>query len=105
MWQDRKIIAENWRALELKSVLGELSQNTSILNSQMNDLEHQKFCKSVTVCNDGWLHGSNCENSTQQCAVLLADFPGKFQLPLKLIWISVKFLPDQGGQEAQSQAD
>ncbi|XP_068721735.1 uncharacterized protein [Montipora capricornis] len=78
MWQDRKIIAENWRALELKSVLAELSQNTSILNSQMNDLEHQKFCKSVTLCNDGWLHGSNCENSTQQCAVLLADFPDHY---------------------------
>ncbi|XP_015776999.1 PREDICTED: uncharacterized protein LOC107355006 [Acropora digitifera] len=64
------------RALELQSLIGELSLNASILNSQMNILEYQKSCESILGCSNGWLYGSKCKNVTQDCAVLLADFPG-----------------------------
>ena len=76
LWIESRIIAENWRALELQSFIGELSLNASILNSQMNILEYQKSCESILGCSNGWLNGSKCKNGTQNCAVLLADFPG-----------------------------
>ena len=77
LWNESRIIAENWRALELQSLVGELSLNASILNSQMNILEYQKSCESILGCSNGWLYGSKCKNGTQNCAVLLADFPGE----------------------------
>ena len=76
LWNESRIIAENWRALELQSLIRELSLNASILNSQMNILEYQKSCESILGCSNGWLYGSKCKNGTQNCAVLLADFPG-----------------------------
>ncbi|XP_029195937.2 uncharacterized protein LOC114961433 isoform X2 [Acropora millepora] len=78
LWNESRIIAENWRALELQSLIGELSLNASILNSQMNILEYQKSCESILGCSNGWLYGSKCKNGTQNCAVLLADFPDHY---------------------------
>lgn len=86
LWNDSRIIADNWRALKLQSVIGQLLQNTSLLNSYMNVSEYKKSCDDVTGCNNGWLHGAKCSNGNNvlNCAVLLADFPGEHSLQMPL---------------------
>ena len=78
LWNESRIIADNWRALELQSVIGQLLLNTSLLNSYMNISEYKKSCEDIVSCNDGWLHGAKCNagDNGLHCAVLLADFPG-----------------------------
>lgn len=78
LWNDSRIIADNWRALELQSVLGQLLQNASLLNSHINISEYKKSCEDIVGCSNGWLHGAKCTggNNALHCAVLLADFPG-----------------------------
>ncbi|XP_078367736.1 uncharacterized protein LOC144651661 isoform X1 [Oculina patagonica] len=77
LWNDSRIIADSWRALELQSVIGQLLHNASLLNSYINISEYKNSCEGVTGCNNGWLHGAKCRDGDNalHCAVLLADFP------------------------------
>lgn len=80
LWNDSRIIADNWRALQLQSVVGQLLQNASLLNSYINISEYKKSCEDIAGCSHGWLHGTNCRDgdNAMHCGVLLADFPGGF---------------------------
>jgi len=78
LWNDSRIIADNWRALKLQTVLGHLLHNTSTLTSQVNTSNHKESCENVVGCRNGWYYGPKCQDgdNTLHCAVLLADFPG-----------------------------
>ena len=78
LWNDSRIIADNWRALELQSVLGQFMLNASLVSSHVNILEYKKSCENIVGCNDCWFYGPKCKDSdgSLHCAVLLADFPG-----------------------------
>jgi len=78
LWNESRIIADNWRALELQSVIGQLLLNASLINSYINISEYKESCEDIVGCNDGWLHGEKCNAGESEllCAVLLADFPG-----------------------------
>lgn len=80
LWNDSRIIADSWRALQLQSVVGQLLQNASLLNSYINISEYKKSCEDIAGCSHGWLHGTKCRDgdNAMHCAVLLADFPGGF---------------------------
>lgn len=78
LWNESRIIADNWRALELQSVIGQLLLNASLLNTHINISEYKKSCEDTVGCDDGWLRGAKCNagDNGLHCAVLLADFPG-----------------------------
>lgn len=80
LWNDSRIIADSWRALQLQSVVGQLLQNASLLNSYIKISEYKKSCEDIAGCSHGWLHGTKCRDgdNAMHCGVLLADFPGGF---------------------------
>lgn len=80
LWNDSRIIADSWRALQLQSVVGQLLQNASLLNSYINISEYKKSCEDIAGCSHGWLHGTKCRDgdNAMHCGVLLADFPDHY---------------------------
>ncbi|CAH3138826.1 unnamed protein product [Porites lobata] len=80
LWNDSRIIVDNWRALKLQTVLGHLLHNASTLTSQVNTSNHKESCENVVGCRNGWYYGPKCQDGdiTLHCAVLLADFPDHY---------------------------
>lgn len=113
LWNDSRIIVDSWRALELQSVLGQLSHNASLLSSRMNISQYKKSC-NVVGCKSGWYYGPKCRNgdNAMHCAVLLADFPDHYGsvisqqinslgLNISVAWLGSKLKQVFSGMEGQ----